>query len=103
MFNSTLKKNLHAAINDLSKVIEKRLDEFFRPDHPADEEPEADGDEAPREDRNYCPYDPVHAADTSRCLLSHYARTSRRRSWGFTEVLAAFSRTFCRSRTRARP
>ncbi len=38
MFNSTLKKNLHAAINDLSKVIEKRLDEFFRPDHPADED-----------------------------------------------------------------
>lgn len=37
MFNSTLKKNLPTAINDLSKVIENRLDEFFSVDHPHDE------------------------------------------------------------------
>lgn len=37
MFNSTLKKNLPTAINDLSKVIENRLDEFFSVDHPPDE------------------------------------------------------------------
>jgi hypothetical protein len=37
MFNSTLKKNLPTAINDLSKVIENRLDEFFSVDHPPEE------------------------------------------------------------------